>query len=334
MTEKKFNKNMIRERAPRVPDITDEQYLKCNKENRRLVEEFLTESTHLSPNSVSQYRSALRIFLCWIHDTFGEEKRIHQIKKKDYLRFQNSLIRRGMASGGIKLKRSACSSLCKYIINFYEEEEDYLTFRNFVEGVPNPTLNKVYEKVPVSEEESELIIKSLTEDENWRLLALYYFMYTSGCRRAEVIQIRKEIMNYAPVEGKNYYWTHKVRCKGKGVEGETRALMYDDKAKEYIQKWLDARGEDDNPYIFTTVYNKEINQIKTSTVNDWFKEIISDIVGRRVNPHLTRASRSTDILKSGRDIKFAQKLLGHKDSSTTEKFYDLREDQEDMGDIF
>lgn len=325
---------MLRERAPKSISITDEQYKQCNKENRRLAEEWLLEATHLSPNSISQYKSAIRIFLVWIHETFGENKQIHQIKKKDYLRFQNSLVRRGMSSGGIKLKRSCISSFCKYIINFYEEEEDYLTFRNFVDGVPNPTLNKVYEKVPISEEESQLIIKQLTEDENWRLLALFYFMYISGCRRAEVIQIKCIILDYPPVEGKSYYLTHNVRCKGKGVEGENRALLFDDRAKEFINKWMEVRGEDDNPYIFVTKYNKEIIQIKTSTVNDWFSNTISDIVGRRVNPHITRASRSTDILASGLNIKMAQKLLGHKDSSTTEKFYDLRKDQDDMGDIF
>ncbi|WP_079408712.1 tyrosine-type recombinase/integrase [Paenibacillus ferrarius] len=329
-----IKKNMIRDRAPKSISITDEQYKQVNKENRRLAEEWLNESTHLSPNSISQYKSAIKIFLVWIHETFGENKQIHQIKKKDYLRFQNSLIRRGLSSGGVKLKRSCISSFCKYIINFYEEEEDYLTFRNFVDGVPNPTLNKVYEKVPVSEEESQLIIKQLTEDENWQLLALYYFMYISGCRRGEIVQVRREILDYAPVEGKNYYWTHKIRCKGKGLEGESRPIMFDDKAREYVNKWMEARGEDDNPYLFVTKYNKSVNQIKISTVNDWFANIISDIVGRRVNPHITRASRSTDILNSGLNIKMAQKLLGHKDSSTTEKFYDLREDQEDMGGIF
>ncbi len=238
-----------------------------------------------------------------------------------------------MGSGGIKMKRSCISSFCKYIINFYEEEPEFLTFRNFVEGVANPTLNKVYEKVPVNEEESELIIGQLTADKNWRLLALYYLMYISGCRRAEVIQVKREIMNYSPVEGKNYYWTHKIRCKGKGVTGENRAIMFDDRAKEYIQLYLDTRT-DENPYIFVATYNKTVSQIKTSTVNEWFANVISDIVGRRVNPHITRASRSTDILNAGMDIKMAQKLLGHKDSSTTEKFYDLRVDQEDMGGIF
>lgn len=329
-----INKNMLRERAARSQDITDEQWMQINPENRRLAEEFLSESTHLSPQSITQYRSGLRIFLFWIHETYGEKKMIHQIKKKDFLRFQNMLVRRGMSSSGIKSKRSCVSSFCKYLINFYEEEEDFLTFRNFVEGVPNPTLNKTYEKIPISEEESQKIIKALDEDKQWHILALYYMMYCTGSRRSEVIQLRKEILDYPYVEGKNYYLTHKVRCKGKGLEGEIRPLMFDDQAKEYIRKSLELRGEDDCPYIFATKYRGELRQLSTATVNYWFSEIISDIVGRRVNPHITRATRSTDILKTGADIKMAQKLLGHKSSETTSKHYDLREDQDDLSDIF
>ncbi len=80
MTKKEINKNMIRDRAPSLQPISNEQYLLINKDNRRLAEEFLSESTHLSPNSISQYKSGLTMFLWWVHETFGEEKRISQIK--------------------------------------------------------------------------------------------------------------------------------------------------------------------------------------------------------------------------------------------------------------
>jgi site-specific recombinase XerD len=95
--------------------------MKCGKKvnpfNREKVEEFLLESTHLSKQSQIQYKSALRIFYFWVHDSLND-KNIYEIKKKDFMRFQNFLIRRGLSSNGIKLKRSAVSSLNKYLINF------------------------------------------------------------------------------------------------------------------------------------------------------------------------------------------------------------------------
>lgn len=329
---------MLRKRADKSPDITDEMWKKVNPFNREKVEEFLEESTHLSKYSQKQYRSSLRIFYYWVYESLNN-KSIYEIKKKDFMRFQNYLIRKGQSSNAIKLKRSAVSSLNKYLINFYEDEEEFLTFRNFVEGVPNPTPNKVYNKIPLTKEEFELILKALEEDGQWQILAAMHFLYASACRRAELLQLKKEIVNYEPIKDKegnptNMYRTHELRAKGKGEFGEIRSLLFDDRAKLAIEKWLEVRGEDDCPYLFVSKYDGKINQLGLSAPNYWCKEIISDIIGRRVNPHLIRGTRSTHILEEGKDIKKAQVLLGHKQSSTTDQFYDLRQNKDDLSDIF
>lgn len=334
---KDFNKNMLRDRAEKVPPVTDEMWSQVSEFNRSMVEEFLEESTHLSKQSQKQYKSALRIFYYWVYETL-KDKPIYDIKKKDYLRFQNSLIRRGMSSNGIKIKRSAVSSLNKYLINFYEDEDSFKTFRNFVEGVPNPTPNKVYNKIPLSKEECELIIKTLEEDKQWQVLAAFKFLYYSGCRRAELLELKKEVVTYEPLKDKEgnpteKYKTHLLRTKGGGEQGEVRALLFDDDVKHYMQKWLDFRGEDDCEYMFTSSYGNKVEQLDITTPNYWFSDIISDIVGRRTNVHLMRGTRATHILEDGKDIKVAQKLLGHKDVSTTQGFYDLRDDDDDLDEL-
>lgn len=335
---KKIKRNMLRERAEKLPEVTDEMWEKVNSYNREKVEEFLAESVHLSERTLQQYKSGLRIFYHWIEETL-HGKKIYEIKKRDFMRFQNYLVRRGMASSSIKFKRSAVSSLNKYLINFYEDEPEYATFRNFVEGVPNPSPNKVYDKKPLTFEEIELITKTLKEDEEWQILAMFKFMYASACRRSEAIQILKEVVNYEPIKDSDgnvtdVYRTHPVRAKGRGEQGEIRPLLFDKEALEYMKKWLEVRGDDDCKYLFVSKQDGEYRQIHESTVNYWFREIISDIVGRRVNPHIVRSSRSTHMLEEGKDIKVAQKLLGHKQSSTTEQFYDLREDDEDITEFF
>jgi len=336
---KAIEKNMLRDRVKPSDEVTDEMWAEVNEFNREKVEEFLLESTHLSIQSQKQYRSALRIFYYWVHTSLNDKK-IFEIKKKEFMRFQNALVRRGMSSSGIRLKRSSVSSMNKYLINFYEDDDDFATFRNFVEGVPNPVLNKTYEKVVLSKEEIQLICDTLEESKQYQELAGFMLLYTSGCRRSELIQVKKSVAEYEQVkdpktgEPKGYYMTENVRGKGKGEMGEQYPLLFDDKVKYYMKLWLDSRGEDDCEYLFVSRYNGKVSQISTSTVNYWFKEIFSDILGRRVNPHITRSSRSTHILESGMDIKKAQQLLRHKDSSTTEKFYDLRKDKDDLSGVF
>lgn len=336
--KKEIKMNTLRERASKEKPVTSEMWEKVNSYNRNFVEEFLMESTHLSAKSQVQYKSALYQFYYWVHETLNDKK-INQIKKKDFLRYQNSLIRRGVSSNGIKMKRSAISSMNKYLINYYEDEEDFMTFRNFVEGVQNPTPNKVYNKIPLSKDELELIYKTLEEDEEWQIIAGLKVLYSSGCRRGEFLQLKKEIVNYEPLKDKdgnptNTYKTNPVRAKGKGEQGEIRPLLIDKEAIDAINKWLEVRGEDDCEYIFISKHDGKIQQLGITTPNYWFKEIISDIVGRRINVHLTRSTRATHALEDGSDIKAVARLLSHKQTSTTEQFYDLRDNEDDVFDMF
>ena len=336
--EREIELNMLRERAKKSDAITDEKWELVNKENREFVEEFLYESTHLSPKSMKQYISALRIFYFWVYENL-QNKPVYNIKKQEFMRYQNSLIRRGVSSNGIKMKRSAVSSMNKYLITMYEDDERFEKFKNFVDGIKLKVTNKVYSKVPLTKEEFDLIIKTLEENEQWQILAGMHFLYSSGCRRAELLELKKEIVNYEPAPKKsedeaNIYVTHELRAKGGGAEGERRRLFFDDVAKEAIQKWLEVRGEDNSPYLFVSKYGGKINKLNINAPNYWCSEIISDIIGRRVNPHLLRGTRSTHILQDGGDLKKVQHLLGHKSSATTDQFYDLREMKEDLSDIF
>lgn len=335
---KKFETNQLRERATKNKPITDEMWEKVNPFNRNLVHEFLEESTHLSPKSTIQYKSALREFYYWVYEALNDKK-IFEIKKKDFMRFQNSLVRRGVSSNGIKMKRSSISSLNKYLINFYEDEDDFKTFRNFVEGVQNPSPNKVYNKIPLSKEEYKLICDTLEEDGQYQILAALKTLYASACRRSELIQLKKETVELEPIKDKEgnptkMYRTAPIRAKGKGEQGEIRPLIIDEDSINAIKKWLEVRGEDDNPYIFVSKYAHEINQINVSALNYWFTDIISDICGRRVNVHLTRGSRATHSLSDGADIKLVKSLLGHKDIATTQNFYDLRDDDGELDGLF
>jgi len=338
LNSKEFETNQLRDRATKNKPVTEEMWDKVNPFNRNLVNEFLEESTHLSPRSAIQYKSALREFYYWVYETLNNKK-VFEIKKKDFMRFQNSLVRRGVSSNGIKMKRSSISSLNKYLINFYEDEDDFKTFRNFVEGVQNPSPNKVYNKVALSKDEYQLICETLEEDGQLQILAAIKILYASACRRSELIQLKKDVIHSEPILDKDgnptkMYKTAPIRTKGKGEQGNIRPIIIDEESIVAIKKWLEVRGEDDNPYIFVSRYRGEVRQVDVSALNYWFTDIISDIANRRVNVHLLRGSRATIALSEGADIKSVSKLLGHADISTTQNFYDLREDDDDLDGLF
>ena len=67
--------------ANRSEDITDEEWLTVNEFNRNMVDDYLNNQTHLSPQSLKAYRSALRIFFYWVKNNLNNKNCI-EIRKK------------------------------------------------------------------------------------------------------------------------------------------------------------------------------------------------------------------------------------------------------------
>lgn len=241
---------------------------------------------------------------------------------------------RGMSSSGLKFKKSAVSAFCSKFIEVFiiEDDENYKTFRNFTTGTIDIPKNQVYEKIPISEDEYNLIMKTLEEDENYLGMAWVAVMYNAGCRRNECRKFKSEIVNYDP-KGKNYIVTHQILGKGRGG-GKPLKYMIPLTVIPYIKKWLDVRGYE-HEYIFTTKYNGKINQMSKDWADDFCSNVLSDIVGRRINPHLFKGSCISNLLEKGVSMKAVSKYIGHHEQvTTTQAHYDLRIDDDEMDNIF
>jgi len=324
----------------RLREVTDEMWKKVNKETRDLVEEFLEINKHLSKQSVKQYTSGLRQFFYYVYESVGD-KVFYKITKRDFMKYMNFLMERGLSSSGMQFKKSAISTFCNYIENIVADEvEEYKTFRNFTKGSAPMEKVRVNEKQVMTKEERELLYKVLEEKEEWQKLAYAKFSFATGARRAEVRQIKKNILDSEKIirekDGRSivYYNTEMLRCKGRGVNGKQRQLQFDQEAMDAIKKWLEIRGEDECEFVFVSKYDKKVSLVSESTFNEWCSITFTDIVGHRVHPHQFRSSRATSlVLEDGKDIRSAQVLLGHNSSETTE-IYVLRNNTDDLDDVF
>lgn len=331
--------------AKLIEEVTDE-YWKNNidEENRFLIEDYLSQQSQLSSATLKQYRSALRIFARWVQEVnIPKGKKIYELKPRDALRYQTWLVKTiGLSSSGVKLKRSAVSSLCNYIELFYED--DYPKFRNiFSKAVPNVTKSVKKEKIPLTSAEINKLIKELKKREEWQKLAYLLFTYITGCRREESRQLLKEVATYEKhidKQGnvKNYYLSHTIRAKGRGEEGKPRKFKMDDKVIEALKKWVEYRAtlvdEDNCEYMFVSKTKDGFRQVSANTFNLWCEDFSKILGGRPVHPHLFRSSRATNaIVEEGKDIKAVQSLLGHESSQTTE-IYVVRDADDDDDDLF
>lgn len=312
-----------------------------NEINKEIIEDFLAQG-HLSPKTLKQYTSALKIFARWVYEHVGKDKKITDLKPRHALNYQNWLIKQGLSPSGIKFKRSAVSSLCGFIEVYYNDE--YPNFRNiYTKAIPNVAKAPAKEKSPLTTKEINKLITHLTRKGEWQKIAYIWFIYSTGCRREESRQLLTEVAEYdyhvdANGNKKNFYITHPIRAKGRGIEGKVRRFAFDDKAMRAIKKWLEHRREqvenDDCPYVFVSKRNGKYKQLSANTFNLWCEQFSKILGGRPVHPHLFRSSRATNaVLEEGKDIKAVQKLLGHESSQTTE-IYVVRDDSDDLDDLF
>ena len=333
---KAIEMNMLRDRCEKFPDITQEMWVKMevDSENKELLEEFLLESTQLSPKSLKQYTSSLRIFMKWLMDTLNNKK-FYTLKKKDFLRYQNFLIRHGLSSSGIKLKRASVSSMCNYYENYYVGEDSrFDLFRNFVKGVENVAPNSVYIKVEVTEDEYTLMKDTLLEEGRLRDYALLVTAMECGMRGGELRNMKRVEASKTIQEGNTFVTTDVILGKGRNG-GKPLEYMMNQTTLDALKLYNDSRKEADNSeYMFSTYYGEKYNQLSETYFESVCKEYLSDIVGRRINEHIFRSSCASRALKRGvPEILVSKYILHHNDLSTL-KFYDLRTFDEEKNQIF
>lgn len=324
--------------ADKLPEVTNEQWATINSENRSICEEYLRESVNLSPYTLKQYESCLRQYFWWVKEN-AKDKPFYELKSRDYMLFQNFLTRRGLSSSAIKLKRSTISSLNNYVCLYYGEE--YEKFRNYItKAIANPPPAFVHEKEPLTLDEYAHLCDELENQGLLQQLAYLKFSFSTGCRRNEVKQLLKEVATYEPKIVKSgekeikTYMSNPIRCKGRGTKGKVRSLMFDQEAMDAINKWLLVRGDDDCLFVFAVKHEGKYVQINEATFNSWCDKIFEPIVGRRVHPHLFRETRATTlVVEQGKDIRAAQRLLGHESSETTQ-IYVIRNDENDADEAF
>lgn len=333
-----IEKNMVRERSLKLPSVTEEMYLKCNEENRFMVDEFFQMNPQLSPATKTQYASGLRQFLYWIHVSCND-KPLYKIKKRDFNRYMSYLSNRGMSGSGLRFKKSSVSTLCGYIEDVITEDDDFLeykNFRNFTKAFKDIPKNYVYEKIPISKEEYDLLKETLLDDENYLGLAWVVTAFNTGARRGGLRQFETDFVYEEISEGKTFIFTNYVREKGRSEDGKRVRYMANKEVQEYCKLWLEKR-DFESKYIFAkkTESSNKVKQISLDWADYFCMETLSDILGRRINPHLFKSSAITYLLEQGKDIKIVSKYVGmHNDLSTTSNHYDLRDMSEEANKLF
>jgi site-specific recombinase XerD len=139
-------------------------------------------------------------------------------------------------------------------------------------------------------------------------------LYMAGMRRNELISLK--IADYGPKEGA-------ITIQGKGNKKRLAFMTAD--AQHRLNAWLNLRGTNGKP-LFVSISKTGVLGTEPLTGHAiWFILQVRAIEAgvEPFSPHSIRRTTCTHLLENGIDLSIVQKLLGHKNISTT-ALYDRR----------
>lgn len=190
-------------------------------------------------------------------------------------------------------------TILKSFFGWLVKEE--LLLRDPTARIKNPKIPKRLPK-GLSIEELEKIRENCL---SLRQRALVEFMYSTGCRLAEVASIKRSDVDYQNMS---------VNVIGKGDKERTVFLSF--KCLYHLKKYLNNR-DDESEYLFVTVrrpYRKMGHRAIQREITKLNKVVK---LSHDITPHVLRHTLANNLLNNGADLADVQAILGHEDPSTT-----------------
>lgn len=332
---------MARSRGVYNRVYTPEKWEQVNKENKLIMEDFLTEyrQQKKAESTLHAYYEDLRLVLIKIMEDF-DNRSILDMSKKDFRRLNIWFDDSGMSPARCNRIHSVINSL----LTFCEDDDDYeyeVNQSKKVKGIPREKVKTNEDDFFFTYEEFKKVRDILVERGDLQTAVMWSIFFDSGGRRNEVFQIKKEGL----LDGNK---TNIV----KGKRGKLFPLVYLDDTKELIRQYLEERGDDDIESLWITGKGEDKRPINDSiTLYDRIvkcSRILSEIRGEETNifPHTCRHSRIECLLRGEDDrlkdengdnkkfpIEQIMVFVHHSDVSTTQS-YTRDRSEETINDMF
>ena len=271
-------------------------------------EEMLVADRNLSIQSISSYKKDVLKFLETLDDING-------VSKNDIEDYIEKLRNEGLKQSSIMRN---ISSLRQFFSFLYEEK---ILLHNPTVDLKMRNKNKPLPKI-LSEDEMRLILSYFESKTNYKLKAMLHILYGAGLRVSELVCLTKD--SIIKDDETNRYI---LLINGKG--NKERIVPLNNYAVESIEEFLKNQNDKKkfSQYLFPS-HSKE-GHITRQGFAKLLKEIAIDvgIPTSKISPHVIRHAFATHLLSHGADLLSIQKLLGHKDISTTQIYTHISNDK-------
>lgn len=265
----------------------------------------------LSSKSQENYARFLKKFLDWLKNNDLENMKPHALTPDHIWKYRVFLSRQK------PLKRSTQN----YYLIALRSLLNYFADRDIV-SLPS-------EKIKLARDKEERQVRFLTLEQLEKLFAapdtsafrglrdraILESFFSTGLRIAELVALNRDQVKIKPNSEEL-----EISIVGKG--GRVRTVYFSDKALYWLQKYLEARG-DNHDALFISYQNTKKKEgpkrLTARAIQKMIKQfaIIAGIP-LTTTPHVMRHSFATDLLSQGVDLRTIQEFLGHKSITATQ----------------
>ncbi|WP_218139492.1 site-specific tyrosine recombinase/integron integrase [Thorsellia anophelis] len=268
----------------------------------------LAESKKASLNTIRTYEYQLTLFSLFLVE--NEVLNWHDLTSNHIKQYMSLSKKNNISSSTIASRLTIIRTFLAWLV------ESNKLLVNPASAIKAPKTPKRLPKDINTDDMQQLLKSSSFDEKEFRDLAIYELLYSSGLRLSEVLEIRYLDLDMDEM---------RLRIIGKG--DKERIVPFGSYALKSINQWLDVRKKwigspikgDDLLFIGTTG-----NKINARTLQKRLANF-AQIQGLRshVHPHRLRHSFATHMLESSQDLRAVQELLGHANLSTTQVYTHL-----------
>ena len=270
---------------------------------------YLRSEKYYSSNTTEAYERDLLQFETFLKLYFETENiSLEQIDSVTIRHFLGYLLENHYEKKSIVRKLASVRSLFSFLVkkNLYAQ--------NPAKNISNPKLEKhLPEFLTETSAEQLMELPDTTTVFGLRDAAILELLYSSGVRRAEILQLNIDDVDFH---------SNTVKVFGKG--SKPRIVPFGVKAKKKLETYLVQRQK-----LFPVQTTKDHSQAfflsdkgirfqpwsLTRLVESYIKQV-SDVAKK--TPHVLRHTFATHLLNRGADIRSVKEMLGHESLSTTQ----------------
>jgi integrase/recombinase XerD len=261
-------------------------------------EEMLVADRNLSPQTISAYKSDIKKFLAACDSNTNASK-------NDVLNYIGELRESGFKQTSI-LRNVA--SLKSFFLFLYDEG---IITQNPTVNIRLKSKDRPLPKI-ISKDEIMSLISKFDSSGNLKLKSMLHILYGAGLRISELVELKLDSIVSDDDTGR-------VSLVVRGKGGRERVLPLNEMAIKTISEYIASRkSADGNNFLFPS--NSKLGHVTRQGFAKILKKFALDagIDKSRISPHVIRHAFATHLLSNGANIFVIQKLLGHKDISTTQ----------------